>query len=109
MRAHLKLCLEEGTIKHFPILGKRRVPFGSRICKTIVYCVLSCRMPNVKQKAMIACDYCHTWYHKRVCGSISPLLHMSESAMEFGKTAISSFSYSYSLIIVKVNDLQLDW
>ena len=48
----------------FPTLGKRRIPFGSRVRSTgleRLYC--TCRMPNDKTKAMIACDKWHGWFH----------------------------------------------
>ena len=67
MRTHLKACLEKGEMKCFPTLGKRRIPIGSRIRSTSlekVYCIASCRMPNNKQRPMIACDNCNIWYHK---------------------------------------------
>ena len=66
IRRHLKSCLEEGVMKSFPMLGKRRVTLGSRVRRTIlerVYCIPVCRMPNDKEKAMISCDKCHGWFH----------------------------------------------
>ena len=64
MREHLKTCLEEGVMKSFPTLGKKRVPFGSRVRNTVLerlYC--TCRMPNDKTRPMISCDNCHGWFH----------------------------------------------
>lgn len=64
MRQHLIQCLESGYLTHFPTLGKRRVPLGMRVRKSIVediYCV--CRMPNDLTRAMIKCKNCKKWYH----------------------------------------------
>ena len=66
MRQHLKACLEEGTMRHFPTLGLRRVAHGSRVRRTIlerVFCIASCRMPNEKNRAMILCDHCNALFH----------------------------------------------
>ena len=66
MRQHLKSCLEEGTMRHFPMLGRRRVALGARVRQTVlerVFCIASCRMPNDKNRAMISCDCCKAWFH----------------------------------------------
>ena len=71
LRRHLKSCLEQGSISQFPKSGKRKIPFGSRVKHTVlerIYCVMSCRMPNDKMRAMIACDNCREWYHKDCVG-----------------------------------------
>ena len=72
MRGHLIQCLEEGNMKCFPKLERRRVPLGMRVRKSIVdniYCI--CRMPNNKTRAMIQCVSCMKWYHKD-CMSLDP-------------------------------------
>ena len=64
MRKHLLTCFERGKIERFPTTGKRRIPFDSRIWKSIreaVYCI--CRMPNNKHRAMIMCDKCRIYFH----------------------------------------------
>ena len=74
MRAHLKDCLETGVMKKFPKKSQRRVPFGSRTRSTFlerVYC--TCRMPNDKEKAMIKCDDCQTWFHEE-CMNLSTVI-----------------------------------
>ena len=74
MRAHLKDCLKTGVMKKFPKKGQRRVPFGSRTRSTFlerVYC--TCRMPNDKEKAMIKCDDCQTWFHEE-CMNLSTVI-----------------------------------
>ena len=66
IRQHLKVCLEEGVMKRFPTLGRRRIPLGAGVRHTVlekVYCIPACRMPNDKNKAMIFCDKCHGWFH----------------------------------------------
>ena len=64
MRQHLLHGLEKGRMERFPTLGMRRVPFGSRIRKSISEEVLcNCRMPNEKLRAMIQCDWCGKYYH----------------------------------------------
>ena len=72
MRQHLLISLEKGYLDRFPCTKKRRVPFGSRVRKSVkevLYC--SCRMPNDKSKAMICCDQCQKWFHKQ-CEGLDP-------------------------------------
>lgn len=66
MRPHLLTCLEQGSMTPFPKLGRRRVPFGSRIRVSSlekVYCISTCRMPNDKDQGMTSCDSCPGWFH----------------------------------------------
>ena len=66
MRQHLKQCLEEGVIKRFPTLQRKRVALGSRVRRTLlerIFCISACRMPNDKSRAMICCDKCRNWFH----------------------------------------------
>ena len=47
MRNHLLLCFEKGKIELFPTRGKRRVPFGSRVRKSVKVDVYAgCLMTN---------------------------------------------------------------
>jgi len=74
MRQHLLKCLEVGKIERFPQVGKRRLGLGSRVLKTIhekLFCV--CRLPNQKDRPMIACDSCKQWFHKD-CMGLDPII-----------------------------------
>ena len=65
MRQHLKKCLEEGTIKMFPV---KRMRWGMKVkCNESapVYC--SCRMPELSQTKWIECSGCKEWYHAGTC------------------------------------------
>lgn len=65
MKMRLLHCLENRNMSRFPTIVKRRIPFGSRVCKSYserLYC--TCRMPNDKSRSMIACDKCNKWFHK---------------------------------------------
>ena len=42
MRKHLLTCFERGKMEQFPTIGKRRIPFGSQVRKSVnkaVYCM----------------------------------------------------------------------
>ena len=55
-------------MSRFPT-GRRRIPFGSCVRKSKLeklHCI--CRMPNDKERAMIACDQCKGWFHKDCMG-----------------------------------------
>ena len=64
MRPHLVERLENKSMRRFLIVKKRRVPFGSRVRKTVevkIYCV--CRLPNDTTREMIECASCRMWFH----------------------------------------------
>lgn len=66
MRPHLLACFEQGSMTPFPKLGRRRIPFGSRVRVSVlekVFCIPTCRMPNDKDRGMTSCDSCPGWFH----------------------------------------------
>ena len=61
MRPHLLHCLEAVKITGFQLIKQSRVPFGSRVIKSVkegIFCI--CRMPNEKSHEMTDCTGCIT-------------------------------------------------
>ena len=69
MRPHLRDCFENRKIEPFPLWRPRRITIHNRFKSCIkedIYCI--CRMPNDPHVAMICCDKCSKWYHKKCMG-----------------------------------------
>ena len=62
MQKHLMQCLDEKSIRAFPVTRKRRRGNMVKVSSTIsVYC--SCRTPEQAGCTMVECCSCKEWFH----------------------------------------------
>lgn len=62
MRRHLEDCLNDETLRSFPMCSTEPLPRPTRtVHKIKLYCI--CRMPEEYDEMMICCDSCSQWYH----------------------------------------------
>ena len=59
MRRHLKQCLEEGVMRHFPSKPRTCRRRTKRIEELFIFC--HCRLQE--EGNMCACHKCHEWFH----------------------------------------------
>ena len=79
MRAHLRQCFEDGEMKMFPVLRKRRVKkIAVKTTEEVpVYC--KCRMPELPGEKLIECTNCKEWYHLDTCVNVPPTTCLDSS------------------------------
>lgn len=62
MIRHLEDCLNDETLRPFPMCSTEPLPRPTRtVHKIKLYCI--CRMPEEYDERMICCDSCSQWYH----------------------------------------------
>lgn len=62
MRRHLYYCLSAGKLTPFPVTNLKGKTARKIVCEDIeVHC--HCRIPEMKNVAMIECTGCSRWFH----------------------------------------------
>lgn len=80
MRRHLYICFTKGILTPFPVKTNAGPVKSTAIESIDIHCY--CRMPELKDIAMIECTNCKRWYHNVCCDNI-PKECMDDSRVEW--------------------------
>lgn len=69
MRRHLYDCFIVGVLKPFPQTTNTSINGVGVKCTEDIEVHCHCRMPEMKNIAMVECSLCYTWYHT-VCEKV---------------------------------------